>query len=149
MKEEEGWGVTEEEGRQDLGTFGVRGRVETGIASGTEVPTLSGRACSRHCQRDGDKTLPLHVPLLEGQQGPFLGSHVPLWGSGRVGSGRWRGRQQGRILMGYSPERWLTGAWAAQAQPTWPKDGVDAGSRPRRPVSLNKLGALKPGMRLE
>lgn len=50
--------MIKEDGGQNLGTFGVKERVETGLASGTEVPTVTGRAYSRHCQKDGDKTLP-------------------------------------------------------------------------------------------
>lgn len=40
--------MIKEEGGQNLGTFGVRERVKAGLASGTEVPTVTGRACSRH-----------------------------------------------------------------------------------------------------
>lgn len=91
----EGWEVIKEEGGQNLGTFGMRDRVETGLTSGAEVLTDTGRACSRHCQKDGDKTLPLHLSLLEGQQGSFLDSHTLLWDLGRVGSGWERGKAAG------------------------------------------------------
>lgn len=44
----------------------------TGIASGTGVPSITVRACSRHCQGDGDKTLPCTFPV-EGAAGPLPG----------------------------------------------------------------------------
>lgn len=36
-------------------------------------------------------------------------------------------RQQGRVITGYSPEREVMGARAAQAEPRQPKDGADSG----------------------
>lgn len=94
----------------------------TEIASGTGVPTITGRACSRRCQGEGDKRL----SPLQGKQGPFQGSHTPLWALGEWVGERER-RQQRRLLTRYFPERWLTGAQAAQAQPRQPKDGADSG----------------------
>ena len=102
-------GIVEEEGGQDLRTSGVRERVKTGIASGTEVPTITGLACSRHCQRVVTRPSPRTFPCWRVSKAlsSVLIYLCGTWRESEVG-GR-EGRHQARILMGCSPER--DGSW--------------------------------------
>lgn len=125
----------------------MKERLETGRAAGTEFPTTTGRACHRHGQRDGDKTLPLHIPQLEGQQGPFLGSHIPLWDLEKVGRGWERGKAAGKE----SPPR------DGSQDPGLPRPSQDSlrlgfmlgCQAEEKTCVLDHFGALKLGMRLE
>lgn len=97
--------MIKEEGGQNLGIFGVKERVETGLASGTEVPTVTGRACSRHCQKDG-----INPPLASSPVGRTAGLFPRLLYTfvGLGESWEWvvEGEGSRRVSSrGYSPER--------------------------------------------
>lgn len=75
----------------------MSGREWTGAASGAGAPAAQAELVADTVRET--VTQPWHVLLLEGQQGPVLGSHIALLASGRVGSGRERREAAGDDLL--------------------------------------------------